>query len=166
MAEYFRDLPPMNEEFEALRFKSSILGFSVFIGLIGVPMLSIPLLPLYTAIGIPTSAIPILIAGEAIGGFLALWIGYAVYDAIYPLRVGPAGICTYNGLGIVTRVRWKDIREVKTIPFGPGLRYAYLKHGKNILTGAYVPLYLRSYEEFRDAVIANAGADHPLAQIL
>lgn len=142
------------------------MGFSLLIGFVGTIIVSLPSVPVLGLMGFSQSAWPYIILVGALATSLSIWIGYTIFDSISPLRCGPGGICTFNGFGITTRVQWKEIEDAKSIPFGPGLRYAYLKHGRNFLTAAYVPLYLRDYEGFKAAVLEYAGPEHPLLKVL
>lgn len=168
MAEYYRPLemrPPA--EFEVNRYAVRPMGVTLVVSLYFGLCSAIPIAPLWL---VNQPLVPISLPSLFIVSIL-LWapvvlVGVLLFDRAVPLRIGPAGISTYNGFGIRIRVPWSEVTGVKNIPIGPGLRYLYLQHGRNIFTGAYAALFLKDYEKFRSEVIGYVGADHPFARAL
>lgn len=169
MAEYYRDVMPPNEAFEEQRFPSRVWLFTVSVMaliIVVVPALVFFILKLID----PNASIPsTLIVGSLISLLVygaGFTIAYLIFDRYYPVRIGPGGLCSYNGFGMNTRVRWQDIRDVKRIPVSPGVAYLLIIEKRPITTAAWIPLYLKDMDKFKDEVVKYAGAENPLSAYL
>jgi hypothetical protein len=169
MAEYYRDVMPPNEAFETHRFPSRVPYFTLIImGMVAVFL--IVLLVIAWRFIEPNRPLPTGVILGSLGGLvfysLVFTILYAIFDRYFPLRAGPGGLCSYNGFGMNTRVRWQDIRDVKRIPVGPGIAYLLILEKRPLSASAWVPLYIKDLPGFAECVTGYAGPENPLSQFL
>lgn len=101
-----------------------------------------------------------LVAGALVLLTLLLAWGLA---RLFPTRVGPGGVCSYNFWGLYRTLAWPEIHAVGHLRI-PGLPYLLLRdeHGGTL----YVPRFLVDPDQFRSRVRELAGEDHPLSRAL
>lgn len=163
MAEYYRELPPVPNDFEHDRFPSRVGSFSA--------IMAVTYIAAFSVFG---ALILFPITKNLLASFLSVWIPYAlgvwvfyiVYDKMCPLRCGPAGICSYNSFMAIRRVEWKNIRSIKWIPVAPGISYLIAVDEGSAWFGPWIPLFLTDNDRFLAAVEHFAGKDHILATSL
>jgi hypothetical protein len=96
--------------------------------------------------------------------FLASFGTIWIINWLVPVRVGPEGIHTYNGIGIPVKARWNEITRVSKMTLFPGFTFLYVQHGRDIVTSAYVATFLTDRKGFFEALNLYAGPNHPLTQ--
>ena len=99
---------------------------------------------------------------------LAVLLGLAPLIAwaltrVFPTRIGPTGVHSYNFWGLYRTLPWRDITRVTRVRF-PGMPYLLVRDDK--ANSLYIPLFLKEPESFRQRVNALAGGDNPLAREL
>lgn len=166
MAEYYRDLPPANPDFEHQRFHSRIIYFTLIVFAVYTPIVLICMVLMLAALGMTQMTAGMIVA-TLVGAFIytaVFGVFYYIYDLCVPVRIGPAGLCSYNGFGVNTRVPWKDIRGLKKVPFAPGMSFLLVRDKRSIFTAAWIPSYLAEPDRFIQEVEKYAGFDHPAAR--
>ena len=93
---------------------------------------------------------------------LALLVAWAL-AWLFPTRVGPGGVRSYNFWGLYRTLDWGEIHDVGQLRI-PGLPYLLLRDGQG--GTLYVPGFLVDSDQFRWRVRELAGEDHPLSRAL
>ncbi len=106
-------------------------------------------------------AIAAIIPFVAFGAIAALMYGAA---ALFPIRIGPAGLKCYNMMGMYRLAPWAEIQtaEVRDIS---GVPYIFITTARN-KGPITVPVWLKDFSGFALAVKEYAGASNPLTQLL
>lgn len=106
-------------------------------------------------------AIAAVLPFVAFGALAGLMYGTA---ALFPLRVGPAGLKCYNMIGMYRLARWSEIQaaEVRNVS---GVPYIFVTTmgKKDPMT---VPVWLKDFTGFAASVKEYAGESNPLTQLV
>jgi len=94
--------------------------------------------------------------------FIALFTGLVVF--LYRVIVIEEGIYAYTWYGVYQYLAWQDIISVSRMNI-PGFGYLRVVTQRGAVV--WVPLFLKNFKEFREAILAYAGdPEHPLVKYL
>ena len=125
---------------------------------------------LFLTVTMLVAGLTFLVAASPIAFFampLVIPLGAAVslgrkYD--FPVRIGAAVIDGFNSVGDPVSIGWAGVKQVRRASLCclPYLRISSHAHGEEL----WLPLLLKDFDGFADAVSHYAGEDHPLTQEL